>query len=153
DRETAEAVIQAALTGHLVLSTVHCGSAAEAVTRLLDLEVRPFLLASALTGVMCQRLVRKVCPECGQETTSAGRTIRAGRGCPDCRGTGYLGRTVLAEFLPNTAEISELIQQNADTRGLERAAAAAGRADLRQAGLRLLEDRVTDPREIERVLG
>ena len=156
DPETADAAIQAALTGHLVLSSVHCGSSAEAVTRLLDLGVRPFLLNSALRGSLCQRLVRRVCPDCRKtESGSAvsGEIRATGAGCGRCRQTGYTGRAVIAEFLTPGEGVSGLIERLADTRAIERAAVAEGMKTLRESGLELIQAGVTDPEEIRRVLG
>src|SRR5690606_31591029 len=113
DLETAEAATQAALTGHLVLSTLHTNDAASAATRLIDVGVEPFLFSSTLVGAMAQRLVRRICRECREEWTPAredlaldcpiepGARIWRGRGCPVCRHTGFRGRTGVYELLLN----------------------------------------------------
>ncbi|MBI3013663.1 MAG: type II/IV secretion system protein, partial [Candidatus Tectomicrobia bacterium] len=121
DQETADNAVQAALTGHLVLSTLHTNDAASAVTRLVDLGLEPFLLSSTIIGVVAQRLVRKICPHCsrseklkGQELAFLGLepdavemgVFRVGDGCPKCRSTGYLGRTGVFEVLEVSEEIS-----------------------------------------------
>jgi len=165
DKETADAAVRAALTGHLVLSSVHCGSSAEAITRLLDLGVRPFLLNSSLKGVVCQRLIRKVCPECvsniemGQDEWNLGDSKTMpdsyvqGAGCGECRGTGYRGRTVIAEFLENRDGIGHLINNTSETEAIEKAAVAQGMIPLHKNGIRMVLEGVTDPKEIKRVVG
>lgn len=135
DTETAAMAVQAALTGHLVLSTLHTNSAVGAVARLLDMGVAPYLLAAALRGVMAQRLVRRICPHCSEEYTpkAAERrylgeqahgaiTLRRGRGCEHCRYTGYWGRLAVQELLPVEENLAELIS------------CRAARAELLQAG-------------------
>src|SRR5205085_871681 len=113
DQDTAENAIQAALTGHLVMSTLHTNDSASSVTRLLDMEIMPFLISSTLIGVCAQRLVRLICPDCARDTSlkpdeiqslrispPKGKplTVRYGEGCPKCRGTGYRGRTGIYEM-------------------------------------------------------
>ena len=141
DRETAEIAIQSALTGHLVLSTLHTNSAASAVARLLDLGVEPFLIASSLAGVLAQRLVRRVCPACAApdhpepaQLAALGLDpddpavdlsgLRAGAGCEDCRQTGYRGRIGIHEMLHITPDIRELIKTRADAAAIHSAAMA-----------------------------
>ena len=131
DGETAQIAVQAALTGHLVLSTLHTNSAAAAVTRLRDMGVEDYLLTAVLRGIMAQRLVRRLCPDCRRAGTGAagtGRTVSvwiAGHtarpimlshavGCPACRQTGYRGRAAIAEFLELGPEIERLIFARAD---------------------------------------
>ena len=165
DAVTADAAVSAALTGHLVLSTVHCGSAAEAITRLLDLGVRPFLLNSALKGVLCQRLIRKSCPRCSSviemdrdewnlwDREAIPDSFVQGSGCEQCRETGYRGRTVIAEFLANRGEIGHLINNTSETEAIEKAAVAQGTIPLRKNGVRMVLEGITDPKEIKRVVG
>lgn len=121
DRETAAMAVQAALTGHLVLSTLHTNSAVGAVARLLDMGVAPYLLAAVLRGVLAQRLVRRICPHCSEEyrpetaerrylgTFNGLNTLRRGRGCVCCRRTGYWGRLAVQELLPVEENLAELI--------------------------------------------
>ncbi len=121
DRETAEIAVQASLTGHLVLSTLHTNSALGAITRLLDMGLEPFLLASSLKGVMAQRLVRRLCPDCRdwQPITDAERRLLPGldrltelpqsKGCHSCHGSGFRGRTGLYEFIPIDGDLAERI--------------------------------------------
>jgi type IV pilus assembly protein PilB len=151
DRETAEIAINAALTGHMVFSTLHTNDAPGAVTRLLDIGVKPFLVAAALRAVVAQRLVRTVCRSCGRpvEFTAAERaavaaaglptghaTLRRGAGCPECGGTGYRGRIGIFEiFLVNDA-IQQLIYDNVTASKLRATARLNGMRTMRQDGLR-----------------
>lgn len=165
DAETADAAVRAALTGHLVLSSLHCGRAAEAPARLSDLGVRPFLLNSALKSVFCQRLVRKICPHCAGEmnlgpeeaglweTGKAPDKYKSGAGCEQCRGTGYLGRTAMAEYMVNQDRVSEMIAAAHDAVSIEQAAVSLGMTPLFARGLALIENGGADPGEIRRVLG
>ncbi|MEW6266589.1 MAG: GspE/PulE family protein [Thermodesulfobacteriota bacterium] len=165
DPETAETAVQAALTGHLVLSAVHCGSAAETVARLLDLGVRPALLASVLLGASGQRLIRRVCPACrpdaavanenapGLGRDSPGELKGRGPGCSGCRGTGYRGRQVMAEVMINKGRVIDLIAAAADTRAINQAARAEGLTPLLEQGLKLADAGLTDLEEIRRVVG
>ncbi len=127
DHETAVMAIQSALTGHLVFSTLHTNDAASAVTRLLDLGIEPYLVASSLMGVQAQRLVRRICSKCGLDyhpssdeylrlgvSTWPSETARRGTGCKTCRGTGYRGRFVISELLVTNDEIREQIQNRAN---------------------------------------
>lgn len=137
DSETAEIAIRAALTGHQVFSTLHTNDATGAVTRLLDMGVEAFLISSALEGVLAQRLVRRICPDCRAEIQPSpavrerlealsGRPIRgaffAGRGCDECRGNGYRGRIGIFELLPVGAELRELILHKQSNNQLKEAA-------------------------------
>lgn len=130
DAETAEIAVQAALTGHLVFSTLHTNDAAGAISRLLEMGVQDYLLASSLLGVLAQRLVRRLCPRCRKEVPFAGVDSRDFElkqqfgngnavmwepgGCENCSGTGYLGRIGIYELLPATAEICRIVVQRAD---------------------------------------
>jgi len=121
DLETAEVAINAALTGHLVFSTLHTNDAVTATTRLLDMGVEPFLVSSAITGVLAQRLIRKICPGCKEEYTPApsevpsdlklkpGQKLHRGAGCRDCRHTGYRGRFGIFELLMIDDDIRQMI--------------------------------------------
>jgi len=151
DGETAQIAVQAALTGHLVLSTLHTNSAAAAVTRLRDMGVEDYLLTAVLRGIMAQRLVRRLCPNCRQTTPAAPELVsRFGLekrittrpimlsqrvGCPACRQTGYRGRMAIAEFLEMAPEIERLIFARADQTTIERAAVASGMEVMFDAGL------------------
>ena len=144
DAETAHLAVRAALTGHLVLSTLHTNDAPSSVGRLADMGVPPFLLASSLRAVAAQRLVRRLCPSCragaevAAELASAsglplGAEIFAPSGCAECRSTGYSGRTVVAEIMPVSAQIAEMIYRNAPAGELRREARRLGMETLREA--------------------
>ena len=153
DLETAEIAIQASLTGHLVLSTIHTNDAAGAVTRLLDMGVQPFLIASSLVGVLAQRLVRMLCPACKEayepsqeELTQASITpailARAGNpthlyravGCPQCQRTGFMGRTGIYELMLVDDEVRQLILKNVDSGTIKAKAVAGGMMTLLEHG-------------------
>jgi len=162
DRETAELAIQAALTGHLVFSTLHTNDAPSAVTRLVDLGVEPYLVASALLGVMAQRLVRRVCPDCAgpapdDPVTQLGAephaddTPRQGVGCDACRDTGYRGRVGLYELMPVTGALREQIGHGASADALKRVALAAGMMTLRDDGVAKVRTGETTAEEVLRV--
>ena len=150
DLETAQIAVQAALTGHLVLSTVHTNSAAATISRLRDMGLEDYLMTAVLRGVLAQRLVRRLCEQCAQEEDAAPALIerfslhlrasgwirlRHPVGCPHCRNTGYRGRLAIAEFLLPTPEIERLIFSRADQSEIERAAVAGGMVTLFDAGL------------------
>lgn len=148
DTETAQIAVQAALTGHMILSTLHTNSAAGAVTRLIDMEVEPFLLSSVLSGILAQRLVRKLCQHCREPYPAPPELLvdiglpqdeqvvfyRA-KGCDSCDSSGYSGRTTLLEFLTIDDRIAKLILKRADTREIADAALAANMRTLRSDGL------------------
>jgi general secretion pathway protein E len=154
DRETAEIAIQASLTGHLVFSTVHTNDAASAITRLVDMGVEPFLVASSLMGVMAQRLVRRVCPHCRESyrptaeelkevaltpeaVARAGNpTIYRAKGCDACGGTGYRGRTGIYELLLVDDDIRQLTLKNVDSSTIKRTGVQKGMLTLLDDGAR-----------------
>ena len=167
DLETAQMAVQAALTGHLVLSTLHTNDAASAVTRLLDLGVPHYLIQNVLIGVMAQRLVRTLCPHCKQagEIDDAlweamtrpwplpkPATIRAPRGCPECRNTGYLGRVGLYELLTITLELRRLLLPEMDADELRRCAGAQGMRPLRVSAALQIAAGLTTFEEVVQVL-
>jgi type II secretory ATPase GspE/PulE/Tfp pilus assembly ATPase PilB-like protein len=168
DAETAHIAVQAGLTGHLVLSTVHAPSAAGVFTRLAQIGVEPYLVASSVTAVVGQRLVRVVCPECGAsagvsaedlEATGlaaadlAGGNLRAGTGCDHCAGTGYYGRTGLFSLLPVTRQMSQAVLACRPLAELEDLARQEAIGDLWQAGVEKVRAGVTTVAELRRVLG
>jgi general secretion pathway protein E len=140
DEETARIAVQASLTGHLVLSTLHTADAPSAVARLLDLAVEPYLVSTSLTAVLAQRLVRTLHQPC------------RGNGCDQCLSTGFLGRTGLFELLLITDHLRELIASRSPAPVIAHAAAAAGMRTLAQAGADLIASGATTPREVDRVL-
>jgi general secretion pathway protein E len=162
DRETAEGVFQASLTGHLVITTYHAGSAAEAVGRLLEMGLEPSLLRSGLQAVLCQRLVRRLCackvPIAGGDDLlglplALDKAYTAG-GCEDCLRTGYRGRAVLAEMLSRSdGTLAASVLQRMDTQNIQAAACAAGLVTLWQRAIDAVASGETSPAEVRRVLG
>ncbi len=153
DEETVENAIQAALTGHQVLSTLHTDEASGTIGRLLDLGAMPFLLSSTLVGIVAQRLVRKVCAECAEDNIlteeqalalripgTRGRRLKVKKavGCPKCRYTGYKGRTGLFEVMPVTPRIQRLIHERASSQDIKREALNDGMLTLREYGIKKL---------------
>jgi len=139
DYETAQIAIQASLTGHLVLATVHTNDSASTVTRLIDMGVEPFLLSSSLLGVLAQRLVRKLCPQC------------KGKGCDACGFTGYQGRTGVFELMTVNDRIRELIHSRGSEAEIREAAIANGMRMMREDGDRLVREGITSAEEVLRV--
>ena len=165
DVETGRIAIQAALTGHLVLSTLHTNDAVGAVTRLVDMGVEPFLLSATLEGVLAQRLVRRICPDCRERVDPpadlppgfdpaaaqpAGRGFFRGRGCATCRQTGYKGRVGLFEWLRMDETLRELVLSRAPAAAIQQRAVAGGMETLRAAGLRAVLDGLTTLEEVRR---
>ena len=163
DRETAEAAVQASLTGHLVFSTLHTNDSAGAITRLLDMGVEPFLVASAVEGVMAQRLVRRICASCAQSmqpeasdippdfTLSAADAFRHGTGCQECRQTGFAGRVGIYELLRLRDYTRDLIMNRADSGRIAKAAMDAGDlTTLRNAGFEKVRQGMTTFSEVLR---
>ena len=148
DFETAQIAIQASLTGHLVLATVHTNDAPSLVTRLMDMGVEPYLLSSSLLGVLAQRLVRKLCPHC-KRVDNRGRYHPVG--CAECGMTGYRGRTGVYELMTVDEKISALIHNRAAESQLFVAAEAAGLRSMRDDGERLVEAGITSAEEVMRV--
>jgi general secretion pathway protein E len=169
DLETAEMAIRASLTGHLVLSTVHTNGAAATVTRLLDMGVADYLLASSLKGVLAQRLVRKLCSVCALPSDVplavierlAGGPVPASRlggvrkacGCAACRNTGFAGRTTIYELLPISKGVKDVIVSSGSERAIEEAAVAEGMTLMRHNGLEKVLNGETTIEEVLRVTG
>lgn len=164
DVETAEIAIQAALTGHLVMSTLHTNDAAGAITRLIDMGIAPFLIASSVGMVVAQRLVRLLCPQCKTSFTATeevqrdlGIKYKADRefykpvGCPKCDGSGYRGRVAIYEILPITETLETLIMEKASSHAIYRQAQKEGLISLREAGLRKALSGQTSLNEVLRV--
>jgi general secretion pathway protein E len=162
DLETAEIAARAALTGHLVLSTLHTNSAAAAITRLRDMGLEDYLVASVLRGVQAQRLVRRLCEDCKQPATpppewrnrfdSETATIFRACGCSACRNTGYRGRQAIAEFLTPDPDIERLLFSRADQATIERAAIEGGMKTMLQAGMEAVARGETTVDEIFRAV-
>jgi len=165
DYDTAEIAIRAALTGHLVFSTLHTNDSAGAMTRLIDMGVEPFLVASSIIGVMAQRLVRTICVKCKKEYIpaatvikrskllyQAGRTkVFEGEGCLVCNQTGYKGRTTITELLIPNERIKELIIEKSATSVIKNEAMKMGMRTLRQDGLGKVLRGITTLSEVIRV--
>lgn len=143
DKETAEIAVRAALTGHLVISTLHTNDAPGAVARLLDMGIEPFLLASALTLIGAQRLVRKICPHCAEYD-------QKGKGCHLCNRTGYSGRMGLYEILPVTEAIRSMITEKQDSSQIRELAVLEGMMSLREDGLAKTKQGLTTLEEVLR---
>ncbi|NUZ05613.1 type II secretion system ATPase GspE [Piscinibacter koreensis] len=148
DYETAQIAIQASLTGHLVLATVHTNDAPSTVTRMVDMGVEPFLLSSSLIGVLAQRLVRKLCPAC-RRVDAQGQYHPVG--CPQCGSTGYKGRTGVYELMIVNDEVRELIHNRASEAEIAEAGRRAGLRSMREDGERLVREGITSPEEVIRV--
>ena len=159
DEETAGIAVQAALTGHLVLSTLHTNSAAGAVYRLLDMGIAPYLLAAALRGVVAQRLVRRLCPACRRQRTATAAehgflgaaTVWEQQGCEQCHAAGYRGRVAVQEVLPLTTSLQQLVLQRAPVEELEQAARAEGLRSLAEDAAVKALDGLTTVQELWRV--
>jgi len=168
DLETAEVAIQAALTGHLVLSTLHTNDATEAVTRLMDIGVEPYLISSSVIGVLAQRLVRTICPSCKASIPADEEILKEmkailpesnqpplfyqGQGCDDCKQSGYLGRKGIFEFLILNERIKKLITEKASSQVIrETAKQTTGMLSLRQDGLKKILKGFTTSEEVDRV--
>jgi general secretion pathway protein E len=147
DLETAQIAVQASLTGHLVLATLHTNDSAAAVTRLLDMGIEPFLLSSSLLGVMAQRLVRKLCEHCKQPDGQYWKAV----GCDKCGHTGYHGRVGVYELLETTEHIRAQIHNRASEAEIRAAAQAHGMKTMREDGERWLLNGTTTPAELLRV--
>jgi type IV pilus assembly protein PilB len=168
DLETAEMAIQASLTGHLVLSTIHTNDAPSTVTRLVDMGVEPFLISATLICAMAQRLGRRICGNCkqpfevkaselrilGYQPEDENETVELwrGKGCEACRHTGYKGRLGIYEIMLLNAEVAELISRRASVQDIKEAALANGMITLQMDGLRKVLDGMTTPEEVRRVV-
>jgi type IV pilus assembly protein PilB len=168
DLETAEVAIRAALTGHLVFSTVHTNDAPSTVTRLVDQGVEPYLVSSSIVVVIAQRLVRTICKHCrtlapmtdewaaklkklGLTPTDVEHKIAYGTGCQECFQSGYSGRTAIYEFMPMDEELRTLVMEGANATQLKKKAVELGMITLRADGIDKIRQRLTTPDEVLRV--
>jgi type II secretory ATPase GspE/PulE/Tfp pilus assembly ATPase PilB-like protein len=164
DVETAEIAVQASLTGHLVFSTLHTNDAPGALTRLVDMGIEPYLVASSLEAVIAQRLVRLICADCKEEYSPQDmKPLRAefgdnlpdvlyrGRGCRKCQGTGYLGRTGIFELMVVTENIRSLILEGGSAHKIRNLAMQQGMKSLRDDGCRYLLQGLTTAEEVLRI--
>jgi type IV pilus assembly protein PilB len=165
DFETAQIAVQAALTGHLVLSTVHTNDAPGTITRLIDMGIEPFLISSAVILILAQRLIRKICMDCREPIKVHPQLlidlgippdevksfpVYKGKGCPICNNTGYKGRIGLYEVMPMKEEIKELVLSRASTSEIKKEAMRLGMKTLRQSGIMKIKDGVTTIEEVLR---
>jgi len=157
DVETAEIAIQAALTGHLVFSTLHTNDAAGGVTRLMHMGIQPYLIASAARAIIAQRLVRLICAECKEKVSDGSggllpngglTSYYRGKGCEACRFTGHKGRTAIYEILLINEAIREMILRRASSNEIKKEAARLGMKTLHQDGLKKVALGLTTPEEI-----
>lgn len=168
DYETAEIAIKASLTGHLVLSTLHTNDAPSTVSRLLNMGVEPFLVASSVNLIMAQRLARRICSDCVTDVTvnpevlvnigipaaeARQVNVKQGTGCDACSGTGYRGRVALYEVMPMREELKEFVLNGASTTEIKREAQRLGMLTLRGSGLVRLKEGITTIEEVLRVTG
>lgn len=166
DKETAEIAIQAALTGHLVLSTLHTNDAPSAITRLVDMGIEPYLLSSCIVGVLAQRLVRRICPDCKEAYVPSARELQSlgikpetlkdgvlyrGKGCGHCYGTGFKGRQGVYELMPVNNAITKQIVQSPDAVEMRRVALSQGMISLLGHGAELVKQGVSTVAEVLRV--
>jgi general secretion pathway protein E len=164
DKETAEIAVQASLTGHLVFSTLHTNDAPGATTRLVDMGVEPYLVASSLEAVLAQRLVRLICQKCKTEWprdevrklqdqygAEVPDVLFRGAGCRNCQGTGYRGRQGVFEMMPISDEIRALILQHSSSRDIRKIAIEQDMCSLREDGWRLIREGRTTPEEVLRM--
>jgi len=174
DSETAEIAMSASLTGHMLLTTLHTNSAAGAVTRLLDMGLEPYLIASAVTAVFAQRLIRQVCPDCRESYTPEKAVLEElresskraglreplesirffrGKGCDTCRGTGYKGRLMLVELLQQFPDFRQKVLEKATLEDIQLAAVSSGMDPLAAHGMRMVAEGKTTLEELFRVVG
>jgi len=166
DFETAEIAVKAALTGHLVLSTLHTNDAPATISRLLNMGVEPFLITASVNLVLAQRLARRICLECKSPLEMEGQALRdlgfteeqietgqisKGTGCAACNGSGYKGRVALYEVMRFTDALKEMVLQGASTAELKAAAIRGGMCSLRMSGIRKVLEGVTTTEEVLRV--
>jgi len=162
DKETVEISIQAALTGHLVLSTLHTNDAPSALARLVDMGVEPFLISSSVIGVLAQRLVRSICDKCKEKYTPSDDVLRdlgiaekvefyRGKGCNKCKKTGFIGRRGIFELLIIDEEIKKMINSHAPADEIGKKAIESGMQSLRHDGLEKVKQGLTTPEEVLRV--
>jgi type II secretory ATPase GspE/PulE/Tfp pilus assembly ATPase PilB-like protein len=164
DRETAEIAIQASLTGHLVLSTLHTNDSASAITRLLEMEIEPYLISSSLLVSMAQRLVRTICPQCKTSYAPPEALLQAlgveegkriqlskGRGCSECYDSGFKGRTGIYELMEMDDDLRAVVLGNPTSDTLQECFERNGRTTMKKFGYQKVREGVTTPEEITRV--
>ena len=164
DRETAEVAIQAALTGHLVLSTLHTNESAGAISRLSEMGIEPFLLTSSIVGIVAQRLVRTVCPKCQTDYfppvellerigwEGENTSFITGRGCSECFDSGLRGRVGIFELLEMTDELAGLVLRDPSTHAVRQFCDGSGMRMLKDEAFRLVEEKRTSLEEVMRIV-
>ena len=163
DKETARIAVEAALTGHIVLTTLHTNDAASTFMRLMEMDIEPLLISASLLGVIAQRLVRRICPDCREAITpdsvvsrylglDDGTPVYKGRGCDRCNLSGYRGRVGIYEVLVATEEIKHLIAQGRSTQEIRKKAVAGGMRTLKEYAVNLLKEGATSVDEILRTV-
>ncbi len=159
DAETAQIAVRASITGHLVLSTVHTNDTSSTIARLVDMGIEEYLVSSSLTGIVAQRLVKRICPSCKEEyiptefernmlNVDADVVLYRGQGCNACNNTGYKGRTAIHEVLPVTEDIRSMISNRANTQEIKQEAINNGMMTLRDSAKRLVVEGVTTMEEL-----
>jgi len=166
DGETADIAMRSAITGHVVLSTIHTNDAVGTIERLQDIGVEPYLIASALKGIISQRLVRRICPQCREAYAPSGEELDSlglkpepglqfyrGAGCPNCFNTGYRGRIAVFEMLPVTSKVRSLIGEGAGRTAIEEELKrpGSGFVSLRENAIRLVKEGTTTVEEVLRI--
>ncbi len=164
DNETAEIAIRAAITGHLVLSTIHTNSAPATVSRLIDMEIEPYLVATSLSGIISQRLIKRICPKCKESyeardyekkllgiSTEDNLTLYRGTGCKNCNNTGYKGRVGVYEIMEVDREVREAIIREATSDELKDICMRKGMKSLKASGIRLVLDGTTAIEELIKI--
>jgi len=166
DLETASHAVQAAMTGHLVFSTLHTNDAVSSIARLRDLGLQSFMIASTLLGCMAQRLVRRICPECAESfevksdallkmgfpvSETGPIELKRGKGCRECRGTGYKGRSAIFEIFPMSPQLKKMVAEEEHTLEMRRVAIREGMTTLREDAWRKVKYGVTTIEEALRV--
>ena len=163
DSETSHIAVRAAITGHLVLSTIHTNDTASTISRLLDMDIEPYLISSALVGIVAQRLVKKICVECKMRYLASETEkqllglpldqevyLHRGTGCPTCGGTGYKGRTSIVEIMPVSRGIKDLIDRKAHIEEIRQRAKEEGMINLRENGVNLALRGITTVEQVIR---
>jgi len=164
DGETAEIATRAAITGHLVFSTLHTNDAASSITRMIDMGIEPFMMSSSVVGIIAQRLVRRLCPQCKEEfkpdendlevldlKEGEEATIYRAKGCNNCNNTGYKGRIAVYEIMTISREVKEMISKNANSDDIKDAAIRNGLRTLRMNCSRLVKNGTTTIDEMMRI--
>ena len=151
DAETAKIVIEAGLTGHLLMSTMHSGAPAGAFLRLLEMGIEPYQVTSSVAAVLNQRLVRKLCEKCKQRSETTGLFDAAG--CDDCLNTGYKGRVLIAEIVQMNGQLRRAILAKADADQIDGILKESGHTSIREDGRRLIDQGITTQEELNKACG